>query len=78
MCNVLYVMILKALRDKADELTLEVEEFRMNSSKRSARGVEGQRPRRGSLLSDYTAAKTDDTNTASGEINLILLTRGSR
>ena len=40
----------------------------MSNSKRSARGGEGQRPRRGSLLSDYTAAKTDDVDTASGMI----------
>ena len=40
----------------------------MSSSKRSARGGEGQRPRRGSLLSDYTAAKTDAAETASGMI----------
>ena len=62
------MILFKALRDRADELTLEVEEFKMSSSKRSARGGEGQRPRRGSLLSDYTAAKTDDADTASGMI----------
>ncbi|XP_067933774.1 ninein-like protein [Watersipora subatra] len=48
----------KALRDREDELVLELEEVK---TKKSAGKKEGRMSRRGSLLSDYTMMKKEET-----------------
>ena len=46
-------------RDRADELTMEIEVFKMSGGRRGVK-AEGRRSRRGSLLSDYTQTKSED------------------
>lgn len=57
------------LRDRADELTLEVEVLKMSSNKRGSKN-EGRRSRRGSLLSDYTQTAAEEDAQYSGQVNL--------